>query len=147
MPHTRGTLGLAVLCVSQLVDVLSVNTAVIALPDIRDDLGMSDGDAQWVISACALLFGGLLLPGGWLADRRGGGADPPRGAGAAHRGDLRGAATDPDGDGFLSPARVPFLDRLGGRRPLVSAWTVKGARLAAATGRARHPLGNVDVAP
>lgn len=71
MSRTLGSLGLAVLCVSQFVDVLSVNTAVIALPDIRDDLGMSDGQAQWVISIYALLFGGLLLPGGWLADRVG----------------------------------------------------------------------------
>jgi MFS family permease len=66
-----GTVGLAVLCVSQFVDVLSVNTAVIALPDIRADLGMSTAGAQWVISAYALLFGGLLLFGGRLADRVG----------------------------------------------------------------------------
>jgi MFS family permease len=66
-----GTVGLAVLCVSQFVDVLSVNTAVIALPDIRADLGMSTAAAQWVISAYALLFGGLLLFGGRLADRVG----------------------------------------------------------------------------
>jgi MFS family permease len=60
-----------VLCVSQFVDVLSVNTAVIALPDIRADLGMGASGAQWVISIYALLFGGLLLPAGRLADRVG----------------------------------------------------------------------------
>jgi MFS family permease len=64
-------LGLAVLCVSQFVDVLSVNTAVIALPDIRADLGMSAAAAQWVISIYALLFGSLLLFAGRLADRLG----------------------------------------------------------------------------
>ena len=31
-----GALGIGVLCVSQFVDVLSVNTAVIALPDIHN---------------------------------------------------------------------------------------------------------------
>ena len=38
--RTLGAVGLGVLCVSQFVDVLSVNTAVIALPDIRRDLGI-----------------------------------------------------------------------------------------------------------
>jgi MFS family permease len=64
-------LGLAVLCVSQFVDVLSVNTAVIALPDIRADLDMGAGAGQWVLSAYALIFGGLLLFAGRLGDRVG----------------------------------------------------------------------------
>jgi MFS family permease len=68
---TIGALGIGVLCVSQFVDVLTVNTAVIALPDIRSDLGMSAGAAQWVISVYALLFGSLLLFAGRLADRIG----------------------------------------------------------------------------
>src|SRR3954452_10343699 len=66
-----GAVGLGVLCVSQFVDVLSVNTAVIALPDIRRDLGMEASGAQWVISIYALLFGALLVPAGRLADRVG----------------------------------------------------------------------------
>ena len=66
-----GAVGLGVLCVSQFVDVLSVNTAVIALPDIRRDLGMGASGAQWVISIYALLFGALLVPAGRLADRIG----------------------------------------------------------------------------
>src|SRR3954447_7317804 len=66
-----GAAGLGVLCVSQFVDVLSVNTAVIALPDIRRDLGLGASGAQWVISIYALLFGALLVPAGRLADRVG----------------------------------------------------------------------------
>jgi MFS family permease len=66
-----GALGIGVLCVSQFVDVLSINAAVIALPDIRSDLGMSAGGAQWIISVYALLFGSLLLFSGRLADRVG----------------------------------------------------------------------------
>jgi MFS family permease len=69
--RTLGAAGLGVLCVSQFVDVLSVNTAVIALPDIRADLGMGASGAQWVISIYALLFGSLLLPAGRLGDRVG----------------------------------------------------------------------------
>lgn len=68
---TIGAIGVGVLCVSQFVDVLSINAAVIALPDIRSDLGMGAGSAQWVISAYALLFGSLLLFSGRLADRVG----------------------------------------------------------------------------
>jgi MFS family permease len=68
---TIGAIGVGVLCVSQFVDVLSVNTAVIALPDIRADLGMSARAGQWVISIYALLFGSLLLFAGRLADRVG----------------------------------------------------------------------------
>jgi MFS family permease len=68
---TIGAVGVGVLCVSQFIDVLSVNTAVIALPDIRSDLGMSAAAAQWVISVYALLFGSLLLFAGRLADRVG----------------------------------------------------------------------------
>jgi MFS family permease len=72
-PRVRalGAVGLGVLCVSQFVDVLSVNTAVIALPDIRADLAIGASGAQWVISIYALLFGSLLLPAGRLADRVG----------------------------------------------------------------------------
>ena len=72
-PRVRvlGAAGLGVLCVSQFVDVLSVNTAVIALPDIRADLAMGASGAQWVISIYALLFGSLLLPAGRLGDRVG----------------------------------------------------------------------------
>jgi MFS family permease len=68
---TLGATGIAVVCVSQFVDVLSVNAAVIALPDIRTDLDMGAGAAQWVISVYAFLFGSLLLFAGRLADRAG----------------------------------------------------------------------------
>ena len=68
---TLGAIGIAVLCVSQFVDVLSVNAAVIALPDIRADLDIGAGAAQWVISVYALLFGSLLLFAGRLSDRVG----------------------------------------------------------------------------
>jgi EmrB/QacA subfamily drug resistance transporter len=40
----------------------------VALPSIQTDLGFSQENLQWVISAYALLFGGVLLLGGRLAD-------------------------------------------------------------------------------
>ncbi len=40
----------------------------IALPSAQADLGFSDGDRQWVITAYALAFASLLLLGGRLSD-------------------------------------------------------------------------------
>ena len=40
----------------------------IALPSAQADLGISDGNRQWVITAYTLAFGGLLLFGGRIAD-------------------------------------------------------------------------------
>jgi MFS family permease len=57
-----------VLCAAQFVDVSSVTAAVVALPDVRADLGISAATAQGVVSAYALLFGGLLVLAGRLAD-------------------------------------------------------------------------------
>src|SRR4029079_19076803 len=51
-----------------ILDVAIVN---VALPSIKSDLGFSQENLQWVISAYAILFGGVLLLGGRLADLRG----------------------------------------------------------------------------
>jgi len=45
------------------------NTVVnVALPSIREDLGISISELEWVVNAYALTFGVLLLTGGKLAD-------------------------------------------------------------------------------
>ena len=59
---------LALLCVTQFVVVLDIAVVNVALPSIQTDLGFSQDDLQWVISAYALVFGGFLLLGGRLAD-------------------------------------------------------------------------------
>jgi EmrB/QacA subfamily drug resistance transporter len=59
---------LALLCVTQFVVVLDIAVVNVALPSIQSDLGFSQDDLQWVISAYALVFGGFLLLGGRLAD-------------------------------------------------------------------------------
>jgi EmrB/QacA subfamily drug resistance transporter len=43
----------------------------IALPSIQADLGMTDANRQWVLTAYTLAFGGLLLLGGRIADFQG----------------------------------------------------------------------------
>ena len=48
--------------------VLDATIVNIALPSAQQDLGISDGDRQWVITAYALAFGSLLLLGGRIAD-------------------------------------------------------------------------------
>jgi EmrB/QacA subfamily drug resistance transporter len=59
---------LAVVCVAQLMVVLDASIVNIALPSAQQDLGFSDGNRQWVITAYALAFGSLLLLGGRIAD-------------------------------------------------------------------------------
>ena len=59
---------LALLCVTQFIVVLDIAIVNVALPSIQADLGFSQDDLQWVISAYALVFGGFLLLGGRLAD-------------------------------------------------------------------------------
>jgi len=60
------TVGLA-----QLMVVLDSTVVNIALPAAQADLGFSDGDRQWVITAYSLAFGSLLLLGGRLSDLMG----------------------------------------------------------------------------
>src|SRR5215211_4182467 len=74
MPHTtdphhdRRWLILAIIGIAQLMVVLDVTIVNIALPSAQHDLGFSDDDRQWVITAYALAFGSLLLLGGRIAD-------------------------------------------------------------------------------
>src|ERR1044072_3720806 len=48
--------------------VLDIAIVNVALPSIQVDLGFSQENLQWVISAYALFFGGFLLLGGRAAD-------------------------------------------------------------------------------
>ncbi|WP_320784370.1 MFS transporter [Streptomyces sp. CRN 30] len=60
--------GLVVIALAQLMVVLDATIVNIALPSAQEDLGMSDGNRQWVITAYTLAFGGLLLLGGRISD-------------------------------------------------------------------------------
>jgi EmrB/QacA subfamily drug resistance transporter len=64
----RKWLALALLCTVQFMVILDIAIVNVALPSIKIDLGFSQQNLQWVISAYALFFGGFLLLGGRLAD-------------------------------------------------------------------------------
>jgi EmrB/QacA subfamily drug resistance transporter len=66
--HDRRWLVLAVLGVAQLMVVLDATVVNIALPSAQRDLGFSNADRQWVVTAYALAFGSLLLLGGRISD-------------------------------------------------------------------------------
>ncbi|MFI7635193.1 MFS transporter [Nonomuraea sp. NPDC049400] len=59
---------LVFIALAQLMVILDVTIVNIALPSAQQDLGISDGNRQWVITAYALAFGGLLLFGGRISD-------------------------------------------------------------------------------
>src|SRR5437667_6783807 len=64
----RKWLALAVIVAAQFMVVLDIAIVNVALPAIKGDLHFAEGNLQWVISAYAILFGGVLLLGGRLAD-------------------------------------------------------------------------------
>ena len=61
-------LALGLLATVQFMVVLDIAIVNVALPSIKVDLGFSQENLQWVISAYALMFGGFLLLGGRAAD-------------------------------------------------------------------------------
>ncbi len=64
----RKWLALGLLSAVQFMVVLDIAIVNVALPSIQVDLGFSQENLQWVISAYALVFGGFLLLGGRAAD-------------------------------------------------------------------------------
>ncbi len=59
---------LALILSVQFMTILDIAIVNVALPSIQVDLGFSQENLQWVISAYALAFGGFLLLGGRAAD-------------------------------------------------------------------------------
>ena len=59
---------LAVTVAAQFMVILDVSVVNVALPSIKHDLHFSQEGLQWVITAYSILFGGMLLLGGRLAD-------------------------------------------------------------------------------
>jgi EmrB/QacA subfamily drug resistance transporter len=66
--YARRWYGLALLCSAFFMVILDVAIVNVALPSIQTDLDFSRKSLQWVVSAYALTFGGLLLLGGRAAD-------------------------------------------------------------------------------
>src|SRR6478736_7635478 len=67
-PDRRRWVTLAVVALAQLMVVLDATVVNIALPAAQADLGFTDGQRQWIITAYSLAFGSLLLLGGRLSD-------------------------------------------------------------------------------
>jgi EmrB/QacA subfamily drug resistance transporter len=65
---TRAWAMLLVLCGALFLDAMDVSMIGVALPSIREDLGLSTSSLQWVVSAYVLGYGGFLLLGGRAAD-------------------------------------------------------------------------------
>jgi EmrB/QacA subfamily drug resistance transporter len=67
-PDPRRWWALALLCGAFFMVILDAAIVTVALPSIEEDLGFSAQGLQWVVSAYALTFAGLLLLGGRAAD-------------------------------------------------------------------------------
>jgi EmrB/QacA subfamily drug resistance transporter len=65
---TRRRYTLVLCCLAQFMVILDVSIVNVALPSIQRDLGFSDIDLQWIVSAYTLTFAGFLLLGGRAAD-------------------------------------------------------------------------------
>jgi EmrB/QacA subfamily drug resistance transporter len=64
----RRWIALAVVVTAQFMVVLDVAIVNVALPTIKVDLHFSQESLQWVVTAYSILFGGVLLLGGRMAD-------------------------------------------------------------------------------
>jgi MFS family permease len=72
VPHNpyyeRRWMALGVVVIAQIMILLDATVVNVALPSAQADLGFSDANRQWVITAYVLAFGSLLPLGGRLAD-------------------------------------------------------------------------------
>ncbi len=59
---------LAICCMAQFMVVLDVAIVNVALPQMRQDLGLSVTGQQWVVNAYTLTFAGFLMLGGRAGD-------------------------------------------------------------------------------
>ena len=71
LPSRRRWLALAVLCVTVLIANLDNTVLNVALPTLVRDLNATSSDLQWTVDAYILVFAGLLLAAGSLANRVG----------------------------------------------------------------------------
>jgi MFS family permease len=62
---------LAVLCVAVLVVNIDSTILNVALPTLVRELHATSSALQWIVDAYAIVFGGLLLVAGSVADRVG----------------------------------------------------------------------------
>jgi EmrB/QacA subfamily drug resistance transporter len=64
----HGRFGLALILAASFMVVLDFSIVNVALPSIQRELGISAASVQWVVTAYAIAFGGLLILGGRAGD-------------------------------------------------------------------------------
>lgn len=64
----RDGLVVTLACTAQFVDVIGVTLLIVALPALQHDLRLTGAMLSWAAGSYALVFGGVLVPGGWVAD-------------------------------------------------------------------------------
>ena len=69
--HTHRWATLVVLCAAALVINVDNTILNVALPTLVRDLNASSSELQWIVDSYTMVFAGLLLVGGSLADRFG----------------------------------------------------------------------------
>lgn len=67
----RHSVALAVVCLSALIINIDSTILNVALPTLVRDLDATSSQLQWIVDVYAMVFAGLLLVGGSLADRWG----------------------------------------------------------------------------
>lgn len=68
LPDPRRWWALLLLSAAQFIVILDTSIIGVALPAIQTDLHFSAANLQWIFNAYVVIFGGLLLLGGRLAD-------------------------------------------------------------------------------
>ncbi|MGW4801240.1 MFS transporter [Nonomuraea sp. NPDC004297] len=68
VPEKRSGLALLVIAAAQLLMVMDGTIVTVGLPVIGAGLGIAEADLDWLLTAYALAFGGLLLAGGRAGD-------------------------------------------------------------------------------
>ncbi|MFJ8746291.1 MFS transporter [Embleya sp. NPDC127516] len=140
---TRPAWTLALLALAGLITALDFTIVYVALPQIAADVGFSEHGLQWVVSSYAVVYGGLLLLGGRLADLLGRrrmfvlgmalyGAGSLLGGLATAPGALIGArAVQGVGGAVLFPATLSLVNTLfaegRSRTRALTVWAVSGA--------------------
>jgi EmrB/QacA subfamily drug resistance transporter len=71
VPSARRWLALAVLCISLLIVTLDNTVLNVVLPTLVRDLAATETQLQWIVDAYVIVFAGLLLVAGSVADRVG----------------------------------------------------------------------------
>jgi EmrB/QacA subfamily drug resistance transporter len=139
--QTRKWLALGLIALAQFVVIMDTSIIGVALPEMRADLGFTQGNLTWVFNAYVVMFGGMLLLGGRLSDLYGARRMFGLGwlvllAGSAAAGlagnvptELIGRAVQGAGAALIAPAALTLLMMLFGSTPreLTRALAIYGA--------------------